>query len=166
MEGFDYDAAAATVAIEDITRDATNREILRRLKENDPEFHMLWVVNSFEGSNNRANHMFWPEDAHIFGWLGYYAGRNTHLRELYLSDPISKIAIEPFCRGLNRNRSIQKIEFYMIRPFGGEIFQSLSPFFENNNSISELVVVRCAFGAGCARRLAGAESLQRISKVC
>ena len=44
MEGFDYDAAAATVEIEDITRDATNREILRRLKENDPEFHMLRVV--------------------------------------------------------------------------------------------------------------------------
>ena len=105
MEGFDYDAAAATVAIEDITRNATNREILRRLKENDPEFHMLRVVYAC----SRRNNQFWPEDAHILGWLGYYAGRNTHLRELYLSDPISKIAIEPFCRGVNHSRSIQKI---------------------------------------------------------
>ena len=44
MEGLDYDAAASTIKIEDIANDRTNREILRRLKENDPTFGCkLWV---------------------------------------------------------------------------------------------------------------------------
>ena len=33
MEGYDYEAAARTIKIEDITTDDTNREILRKLKE-------------------------------------------------------------------------------------------------------------------------------------
>ena len=36
MEGYDYDAAASTIKIEDITSNKINQEILRRLKENDP----------------------------------------------------------------------------------------------------------------------------------
>ena len=40
MEGYDFEAAASTVNmnIEDITSDGINRDILRRLKENDPTF--------------------------------------------------------------------------------------------------------------------------------
>ena len=36
---------------------------------------------------------------------------------------------------------------------GGEIFQSLRPFFENNHNLSEIVVEECTFGSGCARQL-------------
>ena len=45
MEGYDYDAAASTIKLEDITTDRTNREILRRLKDNDPNFVKLWVTD-------------------------------------------------------------------------------------------------------------------------
>ena len=38
MEIYDYDAVASTIKIADITSDSTNREIMRRLKENDPTY--------------------------------------------------------------------------------------------------------------------------------
>ena len=43
MEGYDYDAAASTIKIDDITSDKCNREILRKLKENDPGYVSLVV---------------------------------------------------------------------------------------------------------------------------
>ena len=46
MEGYDFDAAASAIKIEDITRDENNRNILRKLKANDEEFDDLVVVNS------------------------------------------------------------------------------------------------------------------------
>ena len=57
---------------------------------------------------------------------------------------------------MNSNRSIQKICFNSMVQLGGEIFQSLRPFFENNNNLSELAVRRCEFGAGCARQFSSA----------
>ena len=36
---------------------------------------------------------------------------------------------------------------------GGEIFQSLRPFFTDNNNLAELIVEHCRFGAGCAHQL-------------
>ena len=44
MDGYDYDAAAGTVKIEDITSDEINREILRRIEENDPSFVKLSLI--------------------------------------------------------------------------------------------------------------------------
>ena len=58
---------------------------------------------------------------------------------------------EGFCGGLNINRSIRKIAFNAMN-LGG-IFQSLLPFFENNNNLAELWIQRCEFGAGSARQL-------------
>ena len=46
MEGYDYEAAASTIKTEDIARDETNQQILRRLKRNDPDFDHLWVRGS------------------------------------------------------------------------------------------------------------------------
>ena len=45
MEEYNYDEAAETINIEEITSDETNREILRRLKSNDPELKVLWVID-------------------------------------------------------------------------------------------------------------------------
>ena len=45
MEGYDYDAAASSVKIEEIAADEDNQEILRGLKENDSDFDKLVVTN-------------------------------------------------------------------------------------------------------------------------
>ena len=169
MEAYDYAAKASTVKIEDIATDGVfgigcNRKILRRLKDNDPEFDELCVsgvrlVSSWycpEGPRRC------PGYARQLGWLGYFVGENTNLKELTLhynnenrhfnKDAVD--AIKSFCRGVNSNRSIQKFQLDSMDLSGGEIFETLRPFFENNNSLSELEVERCQFGPGCARHFA------------
>ena len=126
MEGYDYDAAASTIKIDDITSDKYNREILRKLKENDPGYVSLVV--SKEGVARGCNE-YEVEGARDLGWLGYFIGKNTKLQKLILRDtafgPILARYIETFCRGVNSNRSIQEIVFVSINLFGGEIFRSL-----------------------------------------
>ena len=88
--------------------------------------------------------------ARIFHW------EYTNLRDLRLTSNIFvgiTNDIEQFFRGVNRNRSIHNITFLGLHIMGGEIFQSLRPYFENNNNLSELDVERCTFGAGCSRQL-------------
>lgn len=43
VERRDCDAEARATKMEDVTTDENNRRILRRLKENDPDFDKLWV---------------------------------------------------------------------------------------------------------------------------
>ena len=154
MEGYDYDAAARTVKIEDITSDETNQEILLKIKGKFriPTFVELYI----DPGGTQRSHCYVPGGAHDSGWLGYFIGKNTSLKALYLeSNPFELFngAIETFCEGVNSNRSIQRIEFVNMDLSGGDIFQSLLPFFENNNNLCELVVYDCHFGAGCARKL-------------
>ena len=96
-----------------------------------------------------------PEGTRDTGWLGYVIGNNTHLRELHLRGDIFEgfNNTEPFFRGANSNRSIQKISFDSLHLVGGEIFGSLRPFFENNDNLSELRVAHCGFKAGCVGQL-------------
>ena len=71
MDEYDYDAAASTVEIEDITTNHANRSILRRLEGNIANQKV--EVNCFD----------WQGDREL-GWLGYFIGKNTTLRELCL----------------------------------------------------------------------------------
>ena len=53
------------------------------------------------------------------------------------------------------NKSLKEISLSLSNTdlLGGEIFQLLRPFFENNHSIDKLLVNGCIFGAGSARQL-------------
>ena len=154
MEGYDYGTAAITVKIEDIVRGAANRKILIRLKENDSDLDKLRLTD--EGYWRRDENDYRTEGDYDSGWLGYFIGKNTHLRELqFQANPFQGFnnnAIETFVRGVSNNRSIQEIHLDGFDLAGGEIFQPLRPFFADNN-LSELSVFQCNFGAGSARQL-------------
>ena len=167
MEAYDYAAKASTVKIDDIATDGfisalgCNGSILRWIKENDPKCVELCVsgVRLVTSWYCPEDSFRCPESARQLGWLGYFVGENTHLKELtfyynHENQCFSNDAIKSFCKGLNINRSIQKFELDSMDLYGGEIFETLRPFFENNHNLSELVVKQCKFGDGCARHFA------------
>ena len=79
MEGLDYDAAASTIKIEDITSDPHNRNILRQIKANDPNFDELFVRKLRKRIDRSEDKCFCPGGARELGWVGYYIGQNTNL---------------------------------------------------------------------------------------
>ena len=115
MEGYDYDAAARTVKIEDITSDETNQEILLKIKGKFriPTFVELYI----DPGGTQRSHCYVPGGAHDSGWLGYFIGKNTSLKALYLeSNPFEGFngAIETFCEGVNSNRSLERMRITTI----------------------------------------------------
>ena len=76
-EEYNYESLASTKLIEDITSDERNRNILRRIKENDVDMKDL---NIYENCRIRINHRdYIPYNGDDLGWLGYYIGRNNTL---------------------------------------------------------------------------------------
>lgn len=138
----EHDAEADSIEIKDITSCEYNQEVLRRLKDNDPDFYEVFVCDAdyaevFVNDEASSEFDYIPNGAHDLGWLGYFIGNNTHLRVIVLySHDVLDNNLERFCRGLCRNRSIQKISFRDYS--GGEIFQLLSPFFNNNHNLMEI----------------------------
>lgn len=146
-------AEAGTVITEDVTTSAeSNRVILRKLRENNPKLDKLWVYDGSVGGSKE----YCPAGAHDMALLGYFIGQNTSLKELcFWMNPVEDISecTELFFRGVNCNRSIQKLDFSHVGLLRGETFQLLRPFFENNDNLSKLDVSGCDFGYGAARWL-------------
>ena len=102
MEG-EYDAAASTIKIEDVTDDDLNRDILRRLKENDPELVELRVSNAVNLRDENEYCLSSEADARELEWLGYYIGKNTSLKLLGLNGHEGfNNATDIFCRRSER----------------------------------------------------------------
>ena len=114
MEACDYDAASSTIKIEDITSDSINQEILRSLKENDPDFVKLYVRDTPTNNYLRKNRPFneyRPGRAQEVGWLGYFIGKNTLLRELRLCSVKieSNNVIETIIEALGAHPQLEKL---------------------------------------------------------
>ena len=125
MEEYNYEALARSIKIEDITSDEDNQNILRRLKENDPDFDSFRICSQ---SQIVEEFDFCPTNGEELGWLGYFIGNNTTLHTLYISSappPSCNAKIEDFRRGLGRNRSIRSICFWNGR-LDGQIFHMLA----------------------------------------
>ena len=82
------------------------------------------------------------------GWLGYFIGKNTCLKELNFDTHIQS---KPFYMGLSHNTTIQKMYFEDLDLLDGEIFHLMSPFLKGDHNLTEFQVVDCEFGDGCAR---------------
>ena len=162
MDANMYDAQAGTIDVNEIAKNSNNRRVLRRLKRNeaDPK-KTLWIQNEHNTWEDIFPHSdYVPEGINDMGWLGYFIGKNNHLENLVIKSFVTtsgatvRDAIEPFLRGLSRNKSIQKIGFFGADIWGGEIFTMLTPFFKDNHILTHIKIKECDFGGQGARLFA------------
>lgn len=140
-----YESLASITRIEDITSDESNAEILRRLDRDDPDFKSVSLSlrsgsGDFRGGKGEL------------GWLGYYIGKSSHVRELELR-ACNDGDMKPFCDEVSRNRSIEKICFYGFDLRGSKIFSMLKSFIQKNSSLIKFEVDGCELGDECIRLL-------------
>ena len=111
-----YEAQADTINVDDIAKNRNNRIILHRLRRNDTDdenYELLCIQNHA----NACTTYYSPEGADDMGWLGYFIGKNQHLKDLIIvpftptSGSSVRDVMEPFLRGISRNKSIREISF-------------------------------------------------------
>ena len=157
-----YNAQADTISVDAITSSSNNRIVLRRHQRNSFESddydrdNDILYLNQHDGNGI----CYVPEGAYDMGWLGYFVGNNEHLKKLYIRPftPISEESVrdvmEPFFRGVGRNKSIRQINFRRLDLLGGEVFRMLGSFFKDNHNLTNIDIRRCDFGDDGARLFA------------
>ena len=145
-----YDAQADTIDVDDITTNSNNRIVLRRIKRNDANDEDNECL-SIQNVHYSVGGDYVPEGADDMGWLGYFVGKNEHLKRLHIcpwftptsSGSSVRDMLVPFFRGVNLNKSIREIGFYQIDLLGGETFTMLGPFFKNNHNLTNITIRGC-----------------------
>ena len=130
----DYDALEATTAIEDITDDAENQEVLRLLRDDDGGLSGLYICEDAYG-NNLGDYR--PCKSEELGWLGHFAKKSTHLEEFALEggdafNNCSEQSIDQFFEDLGKCNQIRKL-YLVWRNDLTEIMHKLDPAIKNNN---------------------------------
>ncbi len=141
-----YEARAQTINLEQITSDEYNAEILRLLRDSDPNFTYVYIQNHYEDFCD-----FVIREGDDLGWLGYFVGQSNSLHSLgiqYL--PQDREQVDAFVRGIECNQLIQKLEFYGDI---GDGFQSLGSLLKNDN-LKFLTFSNFDIGLECARNIA------------
>jgi Ran GTPase-activating protein (RanGAP) involved in mRNA processing and transport len=121
------------VNLEDITSDQYNAAILRKLRDNDPEFTTLGIqLESFDDDDPSCE--FVVSEGDDLGWLGYFIGGNTMLTELHIYYLLEeKLHILAFIRELVSNRSIQHLS---IGTDLGEGFHTLGTLLKSDTLVT------------------------------
>ncbi len=131
-----YEAHAQTINLDTITSNEQNATILQRLRDNDPTFGFLQITDD---NDYIDENIFIIDEGDDLGWLGYFVGNNTTLRELSMGDlTFSNISkrFGAFIQYLSRNRSIETL---VIGVDLGRIgFRQMGDFLRNNNNMREL----------------------------
>lgn len=103
-------------------------EIQCQIESNDPDLTKLTIG----GGNYRPYDGNWERD-------GEGIGRNTQINKLVLGnglhDNVSRDQFEAFCEGMAGNKSIERLTISCGGLFGGEIFNFLSLFFQQNSNL-------------------------------
>ena len=142
-----YDAQADSIKVKDIAANVNNRTMLmRRNNANDCNNETLYIIDSHDDDGEECID-YVPEGAYDMGWLGYFIGRNDQLKKLYIRyfDSASIDIINSFFQGVRNNRSITRLDFCScsMNLLDGKIFTMMSPFFENNNNLSRIIINDC-----------------------
>ena len=167
-----YDTQVDSINVDDIAKNRNNRIVLHRLLRNnagDENNESLWIRNRHyyigpypqrDERNGEDCVDYVPEGTNDMGWLGYFIGKNDHLERLYIrpftppSGSSVRDVLDPFFRGVSRNKSIQQISFANINLSGGNIFTMLRSFFQNNHNFTRIDINECDFGDEGCRLLA------------
>ena len=80
MEEYNYDLLAGTITMEEITYNEKKHDILRRIKEND--IQKVAICDSRMPSRDNFTYSMHYE-SHEMGWLGYFIGRSSSVKELH-----------------------------------------------------------------------------------
>jgi len=151
-----YDAQAGSIRVEDIATNDNNRIVLSRIKRNsanDKNIEYLYIQNEHDEHGEECVD-YVPEGAYDMGWLGYFVGKNNHLKELCFRgfEPPSGASVaevlEPFLMRMSRNNSITKLDILNMDLLGGKIFTMLVPFFDNNPALTNLIIHSCSGNEG------------------
>ena len=74
----------------------------------------MWIQSEHDEHDEGCTD-YVPEGIDDMGWLGYFVGKNQHIQKLVIRSftPILGASVgdvmEPFLRGVNRNKSIREI---------------------------------------------------------
>lgn len=124
-----YKKHAQDVKLEDITSSAQNKDIIQKLRDGDPDFTSLHILDS---DSNDDEEEYVVSEGDEPGWLGYFIGESKTLISLrlsYLYIPIDLI------QGICWNRSIQSFDIKQNET-ADTLFFHFAPFFERNQSLT------------------------------
>eukprot|EP00985_Skeletonema_marinoi_P000614 scaffold224_cov108-Skeletonema_marinoi.AAC.12 len=111
-----YEANAADISLEDITSSEQNKQILRRLRDDDLGWHDSIALGRegpfyFGVGNSRLLRVREGDD---LGWLGYFIGRSVKLQGLEILDlpehEGGEQQMHAFLDGVARSQSIQRVQ--------------------------------------------------------
>jgi hypothetical protein len=148
----DYDALAQDINLQDITSCEGNANILRMIRDGDPNWTNSLYITSEEDEDDLMNEFVVGEGDDL-GWLGYFVGKDEVLEDLtiyYLPDGGDQI--NKFFEGMSQNRSIKTLQ--LCTEIGADGWSRLGSFFETNRNLSGFMVEDFVIGQESARNLA------------
>jgi Leucine-rich repeat (LRR) protein len=146
-----YDALVQDINLENITSTEHNADILRRLRDGDPEWNKeLYIVSDEIGGDIGEFIVRMGDD---WGWMGYFIGVSEVLQKLTIDYlPGDGEQIDAFMRGITHNQSIRELR--INRDLGDQGFKKLGSFLQNNSSLTRLRFEGFDIGRDCAHDIA------------
>ena len=150
-ENRDYDALVQNINLEDITSSAKNADVLRQLRNGDPDWNQeLYILGSeIDGDIDE----FVVGTGDDLGWLGYFIGRSEVLQALHIYVfPEEKEQLVAFMRGIIQNQSIKELSIHT--DLGDQGFESIGYFLRNDNALTRLRFVDFHVDTECGHNIA------------
>ena len=153
-----YNSHMWDVKLEDITSFEEDAEIFRKLRDNDPNFTSISLHGPPYGGCDQDND-FGIGDNDDMGWLGYFIGRSSQLKDLTIfisnypsSRSLSLSKIDALAQGISLNKSISSLT--IIGDLGDLFLQRLGHFLRGNMKLTHLHLSDFDIGLASALKLA------------
>ncbi len=155
VERPDYDALAQDINLEDITSCERNANILRMLRDGDPNWSKKLYIMNEEDEDEILDGDFVFAEGDDLGWLGYFIGRSEVIEYLFISY-LPEGEDNYFFDGMSQNRSIKELEIYCSDIGDDSWITFCRSFLRNNRNLSRLEFQNIVIGHEDAQHLASA----------